>query len=406
MRALTRVAPRQRARRSGLRRVARLLGWLVAGCLLVTGLSALSNVGLPTHSQLLDRLDAAEKARLAEAFHLRQALGDQVWPGWGQVDVPILVYNEAYAFLVGYAAPPPGWIAMPQRQAHGGPWEAVPDDSFAGQTYYRQRLAEARFEPGAFTVLVGERWVATLATRQYAKIDFVRGFGQELPPLARPLVPYRLLWWWLMGESDVTIGALLHEVFHAYQGTVAAPRLAVAESAARHEARYPWHDPAAEAAWQKELNTLADAVQATDAAETARLAQQFLALRSQRRDQSRLDAELIDFERQREWLEGLAKYAELEIGRAAANAPAYEPLPEMAHDPDFRQYAGRVRAWSQQMDEVRRMGWHAGEVRFYYTGAAQGALLDRLMPAWKERAMQEGVWLEDLLREAVLAQRP
>ena len=41
-----------------------------------------------------------------------------------------------------------------------------------------------------------------------------------------------------------------------------------------------------------------------------------------------------------------------------------------------------------------------GDGRFYYSGFAQAALLDRLLPGWKERAMLEGVWLDDLLKVA------
>jgi hypothetical protein len=37
----------------------------------------------------------------------------------------------------------------------------------------------------------------------------------------------------------------------------------------------------------------------------------------------------------------------------------------------------------------------------YYTGMAQALLLDRLSPGWKDRAFEQGVWVEDLLRQAV-----
>ncbi len=43
-------------------------------------------------------------------------------------------------------------------------------------------------------------------------------------------------------------------------------------------------------------------------------------------------------------------------------------------------------------------GWDAP---FYYSGFAQGVLLDRLMPDWKARLWSEDAWLEDLLAEAV-----
>ena len=38
--------------------------------------SALSNLGLPTRSTVVDRLSDPEKARLTEVFHLRKALGE------------------------------------------------------------------------------------------------------------------------------------------------------------------------------------------------------------------------------------------------------------------------------------------------------------------------------------------
>ena len=42
-----------------------------------------------------------------------------------------------------------------------------------------------------------------------------------------------------------------------------------------------------------------------------------------------------------------------------------------------------------------------GDVRFYYTGMAQGFLLDRLLPGWKARALGKGVYLDDLVEEAI-----
>ena len=378
-----------------------ILRWLLLLSLLAVGLSALSNIGLPTRSQVVDHLNAAEKARLAEMFHLRRTLGERVWPGWGQADIPVIVYNEAYAFLVGYLDPPPGWLKMPQRMARGGPWEVVPADSFAGQPYYRQRLTDPSVTPESFAVLVGDHWVATLATKEYAQIDFVKGFRKELPPLVREIFPYRLAWRWLLGESEAYIAALEHEAFHAYQGQIAPARLAQAEAAVQEEQRYPWADRALREAWQAELNLLSDAAQATSDDDAAALARRFLAQRDERRVHFRISPALIEFERQREWLEGLAKYAELSIGRVAATMPDYRPVPELTHDRDFNHYASRERFWYQQMDEVKRMTWHASEIRFYYTGAAQAVVLDQLVPEWKTRIMREDITLEDLLRVAV-----
>jgi hypothetical protein len=385
-----------------------ILGGLILIPLLAVAAAALSNIGLPTHSQVVERLSEAEKARLAEMFHLRQALGDAVWPGWGQADIPVIVHNEAYAFLVGHPDPPPdGWTMVPRNEQRGGAWQAVPDDVFQGQPYYRQPLANLDETPENFTVLVGDRWVATLATREYSKVAFFSGFREDLPPFLRPIVPLRLIWALIMGDTETYVGALAHEAFHAYQGMEATDRLAEAEWAAPLEGQYPWESDAAEQAWQAELDALYGAVTAASDAdrdpkdEAARLARQFLALREERRATHALSANLVDYERQREWLEGLAKYAELVIQREAERSPDYEPLPAIGDDPDFHAYRTRDRYWSQQLGEVRRMTNRTGEVRFYYSGMAQAVLLDRFSPGWKAQAWSQGVWLEDLLAQAI-----
>ena len=380
--------------------------WIVGGLILLPLLAiaaaALSNIGLPTQSQVVERLSEAEKARLEEFYHLLRTLGDAVWPGWGQADIPVIVHNEAYAFLVGHPDPPPdGWTMVPRNEPRGGPWQLVPDDTFQGQPYYRQPLADLKATPENFTVLVGDRWAATLQTREYARVAFYSGFREDLPPFLRPIVPVRLIWALIMGDTETYIGGLAHEAFHAYQGMQAPDRLAAAEFAAPLENQYPWHVDAAKEAWQAELDALHAAVTAASDDEAAQFARQFLALRQERRVAHALSATLVDYERQREWLEGLAKYAELAIQREAGRSPRYTPLPAIGDDPDFRAYRTRERYWSQQLGEVRRMTNRSGETRFYHAGMAQAVLLDRFAPGWKAQAWSPDVWLEGLLAEAI-----
>jgi hypothetical protein len=389
----------KRNRKGCLRRI--VLG-VVAGfvvlCVAALGLSALTNRGLPIHSQVVERLSDLEKARLAEALHLRQELGDAVWPGWGRAEIPTILYNEEYAFLVGYPDPPPGWVKVPNGGARGGPWEVVAGDDFEGQPYYRQRLPDPEVTPEAFTVLVGERWVASLTTKEWMEIALVAQVREDLPPLIRAVFPYRLIA--QVFSSDWYIADLSHESFHAYQGSVSPDRLADSEMAVRQwEGQYPWDDGGLRDAWQTELALLAEAVQAPSDGEAAELARQFLVQRDRRRETYGLDSALVDYERQREWLEGLAKYVELEVWRQASTTPGYEPLPALAGDPEFKGYATFEQRWAQEMGQLRRAAAQE-DGRFYYSGMAQAVLLDRLMPEWKEQVMEEGVFLEDLLRAA------
>ncbi len=392
-----------------MKKIGRILIFVAAGvillCLVVVIVSTLSNLGLPTELSVVDRLNNLEKARLGEAFHLRTELGEAVWPGWGKADIPVIVYNADYAFLVGMENPEPGWKKVPARQERGGPWEEVPGETIQGHIYYRQRLVDPNITPEAFTVLVGnpqgrERWVATFQTRDYAQISLIQGFRESMPGPLKPILPYRLLWKLLMGNTETYIGVLAHESFHAYQGIAAPERLAESENAMQYNSQYPWEDTTLEAAWQAELDKLYEATQARGNEQIAQRARQFLALRDERRKKGALPAGLIAFERQREWEEGLAKYAELEIQRQAALSKIYKPLPDIRKDPDFNSYTDRLRFWNNQLSEVKRLSNREGETRFYYSGFAQAALLDRLMPGWKEQAFLPGIWLEDLLRQA------
>jgi hypothetical protein len=378
---------------------------VAALCILGAAASAVSNRVLPSQSAVVDRLSELDKARAAEALHLRRELGDALWPGWGSADIPMIFYNEDYAFLVGLSDPPAGWLKIPEFESRGGPWEAVPDDNFEGEEYYRQPLASAGATPEAFVVRIGDRWVSTLFTADWMEINLGNEFRGMLPPPLQSILPYRFAaraFLSVTGGHDLYIGATLHESFHAYEAILAQDRLLAAETVYnRNAARYPHNDPAFAKDWQTELDLLADAVQAGKDTETIDLARRFLENRGKRRMAADLDAAFIDLERLKEWEEGLAKYTELGIWRSAAETSGYAPLPAMGADPGFSNYANFKQIWSQQIDQIRLMAKDDGDIRFYYSGLAQAAILDRLAPGWRMRILTEDVWLEELLREAV-----
>lgn len=370
---------------------------LIVLCILGLAASALSNLNLPQRSTTLDRLSELEKAQLSEVLHLRTALGDSVWPGWSQADIPLIVYNEQYAFLIGYPDPPAGWMKVPTLELRGGPWEEVPGDVFEGHPYYRTPITNPQKTPEGFTVLVGDRWVATFQTREYSKVTFYRDFRQNLPPPISNLIPVRLVWALLMGKTEFYIGALEHESFHAYEGILAADRLTASEEMYSVEENYPFD--AMEEPWKQEMNVLVQAAQANTNADAIDLARKFLQMRTSRR--AGLSAEQVDLERLREWEEGLAKYAELDITRLAGTGNGYHPIEGISQDKDFNNYKAQQQFWSEQLKEAKYTQGRSGDTRFYYSGNALAVLLDRLSPGWKTRALPGGEYLDGLLQEAL-----
>jgi hypothetical protein len=344
------------------------------------GLSALSNLTLPAGPAVLDRLTLLDKARLQETQHLKQMLGDVVWPGWGQADIPLLLWNEEYVFLMGYAEPPADWTL-------------VADDNFDGQPYYRQPA----HDPQNFAVLVGGRWAASMATKWEMDHFMMTQFRTMMPGPLKPVFPYRLL----IQPTEVQITGVLHETFHAYVAVVNPIRFSDGGKVYQAEERYWSADTAMREAWSAEIQLLTQAVRAKTDDTAMEFVRQFLAQRDERRQLYKLEPALVSYERELEWLEGLAKYIELRIWREAATSPDYEPLAALVDDPDFKAYATFPQRWSQEVDQLQRQANQEGEVRFYYTGMVQALLLDRLVPDWKARILTEAVGVEDLLREAV-----
>jgi hypothetical protein len=91
--------------------------------------SYLTNLSLPSISESVDRLGQLEKACLAEVQQVRSAFGGAVWPGFGETDIPIAEYNQAFAFLVGYPEPPAGWVKVPDPERRGQAW--IPTSMFS-----------------------------------------------------------------------------------------------------------------------------------------------------------------------------------------------------------------------------------------------------------------------------------
>jgi hypothetical protein len=299
-------------------------------------------------------LSAQDKAELGVIFKLKAEKGDAVWPGLSGASIPVILFNARYEFLIGTPNPP-------------APWEAVKDDDLLGKPYDRRLAAN----PQNFAVKVGASWAGSASS-----LELMNG-----------KTPMKL-------SPDFHVVLILHEMFHAFQAGQDAARFDRALGVYKVEKNYPFQDKDMAAAWANEGAALAQALRAEPVAESIRLAQKFLEIRDARRAAARLTPELADFERELEWLEGLAKYAELHFYELAASRPG--PGASIKFNPGLPVFL--------RWDFIRlekQMGAQEGDLRFYLSGMAQARLLDRLSPGWKAGIALGKVNLEDLLRAAV-----
>ena len=362
-----------------LSRILVAIAALLGLCLLLAFVSLTSNRNLPGEEHS-DTLSPVDKARLSEALRLKSMLGDRAWQGWGSADIPVIVWNRSYEFLTNYNGTAPSG------------WSRVTGMDLNGQRYYR-RAAE---DPQNFAVRVENGWAASIATKQTTDRFLIDTFRDNFPPPIQQIFPYRFL----IQPSETQIGGLLHETFHVFQYQLAPERMAEAESIHKLGKDYEASTQAFQSEWRQESNLLADALEAKTKAEKIEHARQFLATREARRRNSNLDDKLVDYERLLEWEEGTAKYIEVSILRLASETKDFQALSEMKDASDFKQYRKIDQRWSQELFQLRHP-MATGEPRFYMTGLAQAFLLDDLMPEWKGNYWNEGVFLEDLLRQSV-----
>jgi hypothetical protein len=347
--------------------------------LLAAGISALTNIGLP-QPENSDKLTSLDKARLAEALNIKTSLGKDLWPEWAATTNPIILFNHAYEFLIGFPSQPPAG------------WEVVPQDSYNGQAYFRRPAVD----PQNFAMPVGDRWAASMATKTEADVFLIDTFRSMFPPPLKQIFPYRVF----IQPSETQIGGFLHEDFHVFEQAAAPQRLVKAEAAHGSGDLYESTSEAFKSELKQEADLLAQALGAKSDAQAADLVRQFLQVRDNRRNTYHLDQALVDYERWLEWEEGMAKYVEVDSYRLANQTIGYSPVAAMAGDPYFKSYRKFNGRWSQELFQLRNPSG-SPETRFYNTGMAESFLLDRLKPDWKNTVMQNGVFLEDLLRQAI-----
>jgi hypothetical protein len=267
---------------------------LVILCLAGAGISALSNRSLLKGSMVVDRLDPLDKARLEEALHLKAALGEAVWPGLGGASIPVSLHNQNYSFLTGFEGKPPAG------------WEDVEGETFGGKPYYRKAEKEAQNLQFRSEYLgCGGELISRNGSPNRRALP---GF---LPPVIEQIFSPA------PAAPRVQIG-VLHGSFHVFQAQT-MERLEVAESASsgrqvgadsKNSTLEGRNEPAG---WALGAKSDEKRLEPGRRSGTRQRCLKLISARANRH------------ERQLEWEEGLAKYAELEFLGQAFFTKDYQP---------------------------------------------------------------------------------
>ena len=297
-------------------------------------------------------LSTEDKTQLKKALRLKKLFGSSIWPGFSEAEIPLILYNERYAFLIGHPAPSP-------------PWAAIDSDSFQGNLYYSRNVAESQ----AFAVPVEDLWAGSLDTIGHMNRSMKKQIQEKIPP--EKLTPAMLKMMEITPAYHIV--ALLHEAFHAFQATQELDRFMQAQRMYAFEKLYPFEDEAFKSAWNEEGSALFSAIREKDEAVRLKSIAKFLKIRLKRRSAASLSENLIAFERRLEWLEGVAKYVEMQFAEKGSS------LKGEAISKDYRIVWNRLQA--DFSFRIRKLGNQNSDLRFYLSGAAQAMILDKYRQA-------------------------
>ncbi len=195
-------------------------------------------------------------------------------------------------------------------------------------------------------------------------------------------------------SAEDNLALLFHEAFHAFEGDARRPGARWGAENASLLFEYSDSTPRNDALFSIESRLLLGALEAGEVEGKRAGVRRFLAVRRLR--QGELESRFVEFEKGLESNEGLAEYAGFRAVALAADLVSEGrlslPLERRAGEAFLAEALRPLGAIGETGKNPRR--------RFYFTGAAQGFLLDRLAPDWKRKVQHEGASVQHLLAEA------
>ena len=310
------------------------------------------------------QLASGDRTRIAEAFNLADAVGDQIWTAWTSAPFAILLVTPEREFLLRHPRPSPDFTSI-------GYDSVLKTDVLVRPRQFPQNLL-ATFPAvgGVPTIVVGQpaaterksstEWVVTLLHEHFHQLQTSRpGYFARVDSLG-------------LARGDRTGMWMLNYAFPY--------------DSARVRARFA-------ALTQRLDSALATS---TDDARGARWAAVRRARAELRDALSPDDDRYLAFQT---WQEGVARYTELAVARFAA--AHYTPTAAFAGLPDFVPYATvAARIDSSVRAGLRGSSLERGNrVAFYPAGAAFALMLDRVAPTWRSHYFDRALALEALLPE-------
>lgn len=297
-----------------------------------------------------EQLSDTEIRQIKSVYDYLAANGTDIFPGFDGTTIDLIIFNEKYEFLISADVDASEWINTGYN------------DVLQKNIYRRPAV-----NPQAFAVYTADRWVGSMATQNSLNRSVYMQMNEEAGILGY-LIPPQTLY----VDAEHYKGTIIHEMLHAFQAQKNQVRVDGVSSVHNISSAY-YDNERFDSLIRSEGAYLQKALDAKSREETLRYAELFLSTRKVRRTECGMTQNEIALEREFEWLEGMARYAEYQSSKNSKSM--------------IRRNLGKV------IDKVKVKG----DDRYYSMCMAEGLILDKLEVDWKDDAFSGEFMFEEAL---------
>lgn len=298
------------------------------------------------------------RIRIAEAERIFDKLGDKIWKGWDKAPFAILLVDNDYEYLINYPSPPPDFKKIGY------------DSLLKSDVCYRSR----KFDINLFATLypVGDVPAIVVGTP--------KNTGYSGPH-------------WTI--------TLLHEHFHQlqyshadYQSGINDLNLSKGDKTGMWMLNYPfpYDSLPVQNKFSELCEKLSKALTKINSDDLDEYIKEYEKTKNELKDiLNKDDYNYFSFQL---WQEGIARYTEYSITKLASNE--FEPNEEYQALKDFIPFTevadSMLNNIKKGLKELTLSGYK--RVAFYYIGSAEGLLLDKNNPKWRDLYFKDKFYLE------------
>jgi hypothetical protein len=294
-------------------------------------------------------MELGDRVRIAEAIRVAEQFGDTVWPGYLDAPFAVLLVTPETEFLVYHSDPSEDFVPLGY------------DSLLASDVYCRDRVFEVRLL-ASFPAVSG---VPTIVIGQPHNTD--------------------------ASHSTRWVSTMLHEHFHQWQQSQpdyypATDSLGLADKDTTGmwmlNYPFPYDSTVVGESFEVMCRRLWEALEGMDETDFRARVDAYLDARREFRDVlAEDDYAYFSFQ---VWQEGLARYTEYKLASLAG--AGYAPTAAFALLPDVTSFAVDAERIRDHIaaELLRVVLKQSRRTAFYHVGGAEGIILDRVNPGWRQ----------------------